>query len=131
MCGCTGVRCRWTKDLKNKFPSCGGTNGTATHVTRCTDEGRQDLWAKSGDDLDKWMLKSHTEPTLRTMITTYLRERENRSMTEIAMSIPHNLPSHYSKERPKNLGQVQDRLGWDCMVEGRILSFLSDTSAYT
>ena len=63
------------------------------------------------DDLDKWMLKNNTEPSLRTMITTYLRERENRSMTDIAMTVKHNLPSYYSKERPKNLGKVQDKLG--------------------
>ena len=43
-------------------------------------------------------------------------------MTEIATSIPLNLPQYYSKQRPKNLGEVQDKLGWDCMVEGRIPS---------
>ena len=43
-------------------------------------------------------------------------------MTEIATSIPLNLPPYYSTQRPRNLGEVQDRLGWDCMVEGRIPS---------
>ena len=43
-------------------------------------------------------------------------------MTEITTSIPLNLPPYYSKQRPRNLGEVQDGLGWDCMVEGRIPS---------
>ena len=80
MCECTGVRCRWTKDLENRCPSCGGTNDTATHVTRCADQGRQDLWTKSVDDRDKWMKKNDTEPTLRTMIDHNIPERKREQI---------------------------------------------------
>ena len=122
MCGCTGARCHWIKDLKNRCSSCGGSEDTAMHITHCTNQGREDVWKKSVDDLDRWMRKNNTKPHLRTMISSYLWEREDRSMTEIAASTPQCLPPYYSKKRLRFLGEVQDRLGWDCMVEGQLPS---------
>ena len=40
MCGCTGVKCRWTNNFVNKCSSCGGPNDTMTHITRCPDQER-------------------------------------------------------------------------------------------
>ena len=41
-------------------------------------------------------------------------------MENIAGTIHNSLPHYYSKLRLERMAKVQDRLGWDCMIEGRI-----------
>ena len=72
-------------------------------------------------ELTKWMRENDTEPHLQTMISTYLMEREKKTMENIAGTIHNSLPHHYSKLRLERMAKVQDRLGWDCIMEGRIL----------
>lgn len=46
--------------------------------------------------------------------------RENDTMESITKKMHNDLPEYYSKIRLERMAKVQDRLGWDCMMEGRI-----------
>ena len=120
MCGCTAARAHWIKDLEDKCPSCGNKGDTTTHVTRCKEPGRKAVFEGSVAELTKWMQENDTEPHLQTMISTYLLEREEKTMENIAETMHNSLPHYYSKLRLERMAKVQDRLGWDCMMEGRI-----------
>jgi hypothetical protein len=120
MCGCTAARAHWIKDLVDKCPSCGKKGDTSTHVTRCEDPGREAVFRGSVAELTKWMQENDTEPHLLIMISTYLLARENDTMESITKKMHNDLPEYYSKIRLERMAKVQDRLGWDCMMEGRI-----------
>ena len=99
---------------------------TSTHVTRCEDEGRKAVFEGSVAELTKWMQMSNTEPHLLKMIATYLLAREKDTMASIAEKMYNDLPEYYSKTRLERLAKAQDRLGWDCMMEGRIPKLFVD-----
>ena len=126
MCGCTSARAHWVKDLEDKCPSCGKKGDTITHITRCNKPGRRDTFKASVQELTTWIEKNNTGPNLLILISTYLMKRENKTMSEIALEIRNCLPHYYSRLRLKWVGQVQDRLGWDCMLEGRIPALFVD-----
>ena len=94
MYGCTSARACWVKDLEDKCPSCGKKGDTSTHVTRCHDPGRETVFKGSAKELTKWMRENDTEPHLLTMISTYLMDREDKTMEKIAPTTQSCLP-HY------------------------------------
>ena len=120
MCGCTAARDCWVKDLVDMCPSCGKKGDTSTHVTRCDDPGRETVFKGSVTELTKWMRENDTEPHLLTMISTYLMERENETMENIAATMHNYLPHYSGRTRLERMAKAQDRLGWDCMMEGRM-----------
>ena len=120
MCGCTSARAHWVKDLTDRCPSCGKPGDTSTHVTRCEDPARVITFDRSVDALASWMEENKTEPNLLSMITTYLKERDNKMMQSVATTMQTCIPSYFGRERLAVLAQSQDRLGWDCMLKGRI-----------
>ena len=120
MCGCASARACWVKDLEDKCPSCGKKGDTSTHVTRCDNPDRKTVFKGSVKELTKWMREHDTEPHLLTIISTYLMERENKTMWELAATMQTCLPHYYGRPRLKRMTKSQDRLGWDCMMEGRI-----------
>ena len=61
-----------------------------------------------------------TEPHLLTMITNYLKGRDKMMMELIVCNMHKCLPCYYGQTRLVRLAKMQDRLGWDCMLEGRI-----------
>ena len=112
MCGCTSARACWVKDLEDKCPSCGNKGDTSTHVTRCDDPGRISVFKGSVKELAKWMKENDTEPHLMTLISTYLMERENKTMWEIVKTIQNSPPHYYGSGRPRleRMAKAQDRL---------------------
>ena len=66
------------------------------------------------------MEESKTEPNLITMIATYLKERDNKTMQSVVTTMQTCLPPYLEKERFTYLAKAQDILGWDCMLKGRI-----------
>ena len=87
MCGCTSARAHWVKDLEDKCPSYGKKGNTSTHVTRCEELGRKDVFKGSVREFIKWMEENDTEPHLKTIISAYLMERETKNMEEIVATI--------------------------------------------
>ena len=91
-----------------------------THVTRCKDPARIVTFHRSIDALALWMEEAETEPNLKTMVTTYLREMDHMTMRGVVDSIKVRLPTYFTKDRLNSIAKAQDILGWDCMLEGRI-----------
>ena len=120
MCGCTSARSHWVKDLVDKCPSCGKPGDTSTHVTRCEDPARVITFDRSVDALALWMKEAETEPNLMTMVITYLKEMDEKTMRSVVDTMDVRLPTYFTRERLNNLAKAQDILGWDCMLEGRI-----------
>ena len=106
MCGCTSARAHWVKDLADKCPSCGKPGDTSTHVTRCEDPARVITFDRSVDALASWMEENETEPNLITMIATYLKERDNKTMQSVVTTMQMRLPSYFEKERLANLARA-------------------------
>merc|ERR1712115_530101 len=59
-------------------------------------------------------------PNLKTMITIYLKEMDHKTMREVLDTMEVRLPGYFTRDRLNTLAEAQDRLGWDCMMEGRI-----------
>ena len=62
-------------------------------------------------ELDKWMASTHTNPHFRSMIRKYLLAQSSSTMVDCLNHHDPLLHTHAS---------VQDRLGWDNFIEGRI-----------
>ena len=108
------------KDVVDRCQSCGKPGDTSTHVTRCEDPARVITFDKLINALAKWMHESGTEPNLLVMITTYLRRRGKRGMESVLTDMQTCLLSYFGRDRLELLAKAQDRIGWDCMTEGRI-----------
>ena len=120
MCGCTSARAKWDKDVEDKCPSCGEKGDTSTHVTRCQDPGRKQLLKDSINQIATWMDDNNTEPHLADMIKSYMAGGGKEPMVNIARRMHRDLPAHYADCRLERMALIQDRLGWDNLVEGRI-----------
>merc|ERR1712115_397650 len=59
-------------------------------------------------------------PNLKTMVTTYLKETDHKTMRGVVDTMKVRIPTYFTKDRLNSIAKVQDRLGWDCMLEGRI-----------
>ena len=122
-CGCHGHRAKWKKQqdkdpVIDACPNCGAPE-PSTHATRCTDKQRKTLFEDSVEEVDKWMIENDTEPDLQHMVKSYLRARDTAKMINF---LPELTPSttHQEMNRYRNIALVQDCLGWDCILEGRI-----------
>ena len=69
------------------------------------------------------MQKNTTEPGLRCMLVSYLKECGKVQMSDLLPSAVQGV-SHQMMNRYAKIAEVQDRLGRDCLAEGRILSIL-------
>ena len=110
MCGCTSARVHWVKDLVDKCRSCGKPGDASTHVTRCKDPARVITFDRSVDALSTWMEKNEAEPNLPTMITSYLKGRDNRTQLSVVTDMQTCLPSYFGRERLMLLAKAQNRL---------------------
>ena len=110
------------REIKYECPSCGEPE-PSTHATRCEDPDRTALYRDSVSKVEHWMQKSTTEPGLRCMLVSYLKEHGKVQMSDLLPSAVQGV-SHQTMKRYAKIAEKQDRLGWDCLTEGRILSIL-------
>ena len=54
-CGTNRQLSRYDKSVQNVCPSCGKDDESATHITRCTEDGCREMLANSVDNLVRWM----------------------------------------------------------------------------
>jgi hypothetical protein len=95
---------------KNVCPSCGCPDKTPSHITKCLDPGRLQMFTRSVDQLTTWLQDQNTREELTVMIRQYLLGRGKTLMTSlVSRGSPYSL-----------LAKYHDRLGWDNFVEGRI-----------
>ena len=110
------------REIKDKCPSCGEPE-PSTHSARCEGPDRTALFMDSVSKVQHWMQKNATEPGLRRMLVSYLKERGTVQMSNL---LPHSVQgmSHQIMNRYVKISKTHDRLGWDCLMEGRVPSIL-------
>jgi len=110
-CGTNRQLSRIDSTIDNVCPSCGKRDESSKHITRCEDRGRRAMLKYSVDDLVQWMAATNISTHLQQMISTYLMSQSKRTMISCVQTTSPLLHA---------LATVQDRLGWDNFVEGRI-----------
>ena len=81
------------------------------------------LFMDSVSKVEHWIRKNTTEPGLRRMLVSYLKERGKIQTSDLLPSSMQGW-SHQMMNRYAKIAKIQDRLGWDCLMEGRIPSIL-------
>jgi len=110
-----GTNCqlsRISKSVKNVCPSCGCHDGATSHITRCQDRGRSQLFAESVEQLVqcRWLVDQQTDSKILYLFKRYLLACGIRTLTSLL-------------KPGSKLGvelRFHDRLGWDCFLEGRL-----------
>ena len=109
-CGTNKQRHRIDSSIDHCCPSCGERNESASHITRCLEDGRSEMFRDSVDSLVRWASSQHTDPDLIQLIESYLLGRSLFPMVEFVVR----------GSRYERLAQAHDKLGWDNFLEGRI-----------
>ena len=122
-CACHGHLLKWLRkdgdrEIKDECPCCGRPE-PSTHVTRCEVPDRKALFMDSVSKVEQWLQKNTTEPGLQRMLVSYLKERGTAQMSDL-LPQPVQGTLHQMMNRYAKIAEVQDRLGWDCLLEGRI-----------
>ena len=110
-CGTNRQLSRIDATVENVCPSCGQPDESSKHITRCSDEGRVELWTRSVRDLTEWVAETTSHLHLRDMLSSYLLARDGACMTDFAPAWDEELT---------RLAEQHDLIGWDNFVEGRI-----------
>ena len=111
-CGTNRQLSRYDPLVSNTCPSCGQNDEPSSHITRCPDPGRRQMWTHSVSEMSNWLARTVANIPFRYMITEYLQNQGSKQMMECSQALPHLqfLAAHHN------------RLGWDNFVEGRISS---------
>ena len=97
--------------LVDECPNCHYAPETSKHMTRCRHDGRRTLFLESASLVLDCLATAQPDPTLIDMIDVYMSAQGDKTLSSCT---PHK-HSPYAL-----LAEVQDRLGWDNFVEGRI-----------
>ena len=57
---------------KNVCPSCGVSPETTSHIVKCQDKGRTELFHATVNEMVKWMHSSDTDPEIVTLVEDYM-----------------------------------------------------------
>ena len=109
-CGSNSKQSLWDTTISNMCPNCGIARETSKHLTRCTHIGRVQLFCSSIADVISCLEIGDINIERITIIENYLLLQGSDTMV--------NQMPFGSKYLP--LARIQDKLGWDCFLEGRI-----------
>ena len=88
------------RETKDECPSCGEPE-QSTHATRCEAPDRSALLKDSVSKVEHWMQKNTTEPGLRCMLVSYLKERGKVQMSDLLPSteegVSHQMTNRYAQ----------------------------------
>jgi len=84
----------------------------------CRHEARVDLFRQTAGDVINCLVDISVDIELIELVETYLLAQGEKTMTQCIA---------YTNSRYELLAQVQDRLGWDSFVEGRISTLFLET----
>jgi hypothetical protein len=96
--------------VHNRCPNCKRFDESTSHITRCRDQGRSDIFRSSVEALREWLRDQQTDPEVTRLISTYLLARGTRTMKSLLRP----------NSRMTLASEYHDRLGWDNFIEGRI-----------
>ena len=109
-CGTNRQLSRFDTSVVNVCPSCGATDESPGHITRCKDEGRTQMFNHSVSGIVQWLEATKTNPSLVDLIVRYLQGRGEVRMQSLVGR----------DSRFRLLAKFHDLLGWDNFVEGRL-----------
>ena len=116
-CGSSSKQSLWDTSISNVCPNCGLSSDTWKHLTWCSNKGRVTLFRESIKDVIWCLERANVDMLLIAIIEDYM--------------IHQGLVTMKSCTPPGSkfmaLARVQDRLGWDCFVEGWIPTLLIKT----
>jgi hypothetical protein len=120
-CGTNRQLSKMDSTVKNICMCCNKSDESTSHITRCRNKGRVQMFNQSTQDLLDWMDTAHGNTLLTESLATYLHHRGRRSMKSIV------------REHPElhNFARDHDKLGWDNFMEGRICTALFQLQAST
>ena len=119
-CGTNRQLARIDSSVKNVCPSCGCRNESSTHLTRCSDPVRVQMFELTVGDLVTWMRSTKVDGALVTLVRDYLLGRGRTSMTQVLGDRRSPLAL---------LARTHDKLGWRNFLEGRICSLFIETAS--
>ena len=96
--------------------SCGQVVETTEHIPLCNEAGRVDIFLKTVEPLERWLVKMDTAPKLRDCITQFCQGRGFLRMSQIC-------PSEPAYHR---MAISQDMIGWWRFMEGMVSKQLVD-----
>ena len=67
-----------------------------------------------------WMYESTEDEEMTNVISTYLMEQGESTLEETADEVWTTWRREDETDSYKNLIEETDRLGWDCLIEGRV-----------
>ena len=111
-CGVNHMLKNFQVGVVDACPNCGSSPERTSHIYSCQDPHRTSLFHESVTSLAQWLAAQRTDHELLMLITQYLRARGRRTMTSLC--------SPFSRYR--RLATIQDGLGFDNFLEGRIPS---------
>ena len=105
---------RWDPDADARCPNCGDECEVedAHHLTRCGDPGRTRLWFQHIQELEEWMEKNCTQPSVQEMVLLYLKGRGGRLLAD---QISSRRGSFIHKAAAE-----MDAIGWKNFTEGKV-----------
>jgi hypothetical protein len=96
-----------------KCESCGTYDEYTTHIGRCRDPGRDQMFRVSVAELQEWLAATLGELTVSSMVKFYLLSRGEVMMVSCLHGNCNDL---------RHVAECSDCLGWDSLVEGRVSS---------
>jgi hypothetical protein len=103
---------RWFGSTVTCCPNCHHPDEDAAHLLHCPDPGRFALLREELRELDEWMQKSHTHPSLAHAVSHYIFH-----CGAVKFRNTPGLPLELYK-----LAEEQDLIGWDNFMEGKLSS---------
>ena len=110
-CGTNLQLSYWKKEKSSLCPCCKTEVESTMHMTRCQAGGRKQMFRITVKVLTDWMADTHVDPVLIDMIEEYLFAQGTKQMIDCLQVQDTNF---------EVLAKVTDRLGWDCLLEGRV-----------
>ena len=81
-CGTNRHLSRIDPSVENVCPSCGCDDEPASHITRCEDEGRREMWRRGIADLVSWLSSTVSDCAFIEMIQEYLLAQSSKTMRD-------------------------------------------------
>ncbi len=113
-CGTNKLLSRILPNTSNRCQCCGTPDETPSHITRCSNPGRVQMFDATVTSLIHWMTATTGHPLLIQAIQIYLTNRGKLRMMQICADSP----------TLQSFATDHDKLGWENFMTGRICSSL-------
>ena len=113
----TNDRLHYFDGRSRKCPCCTIVDESSAHILQCEEAGRVEAFFHTADLLEEWLDDNDTDEELADCILQFVRGRGSVSMWEICRG-------RHGRFAP--LGDSQDLIGWQRMLEGMISKEIID-----